>query len=339
MSNNGSLKRRVSIIAKARFEFALLVITAFGSGLIGYLLYSPNIASWVVASIAVGLVVVVLFLILMREERITALTAAQDVENRTALEIKNLEKAITTDRRDEAINLMQHAIEVSTRSLRTVYEELKQYQLHPHADKESSIFEFQLLKQRMLFVVCRNIRTIFQEDPRGVDTTSWPHNWFKVGLYEPEPKSPNAPYTALKRTFHDYPEGMEIHEESELVNFARFHRCAMVLAFLTENIIIIEDVKREEEKPLDAKRWMDLRDGQSAEYASMICIPIISGIKGQPGRRCLGVLVIDTNRERYFLEERDFEAFLGAILSPFRTILSFILDLESYLPTSPILKS
>jgi len=92
----------------------------------------------------------------------------------------------------------------------------------------------------------------------------------------------------------------------------------MVLAFKHESIIVIEDIGEENLKTVESKRWEDLRTNQSQDYESMICVPIVSGVRGQPGRKCLGILVVDTNRERYFLEEKDFQAFLGDILNPFR---------------------
>lgn len=254
-------------------------------------------------------------LIILRAERDIAKAAKESESAETEILMEKLNNA----RKEEAINLADRVITFSTRSLRVITEILR---TSPRGRPD----DFVRMKNRMLLNLFRDIRSVFEGDTRGVDTTTWPHNYFKIALFEVE----NDEY--LRRTFYDYPEGIEPSSETERISIKQRCRAAHVLAFLTQSIVIIEDIATENKKPADVKRWMNLRENQADEYASMVCAAIVSGTRNQPDRKCLGVLVIDTNRERYFREDRSFQTFLGQLLNPFRTVLTLILESEAYFP-------
>ncbi|MGD0126457.1 MAG: hypothetical protein ABSF46_13930 [Terriglobia bacterium] len=223
-------------------------------------------------------------------------------------------------------NLTTGVIKAATVVLRLLTEELRQLCKDGAARPPFPCADLDLLRRRMLQQVFRNLRTVFEADTRGIDTTTWPHNFFKVALFEPVGESP----LMLRRTGYDYPEGLEPSPQTETIDIDHFQQAALALAFHNKDIVVIQDIKSEVQKPPETSRWMDLRPRQSDEYESMVCAAVITGRKLDPRRRCLGVLVIDTNRASYFAEDRDFKAFLGTLLNPFRTMLTLILELNLY---------
>ena len=244
-----------------------------------------------------------------------AKSEAEAAERRTALEA-----------RDNSINLTYTSLNISTRCLRVVTEELRKFTAENKKDDQA----FQYLKNSVLHEVTQNIRFLFEGDSRGVERTSYPHNYFKVAIYEASP-SPSSP-VKLCRSFYDYPEGMQPSSLTTEYDLETDGRAAVVRAFKVQGTIVIEDIKREVTKGNEAEmRWINKRPDQAREYNSMVNTAIVSGRKGGPDRKCLGVLVIDTNREKYFKEDRAYEGFLGGILNPFRTILTLALELPYYL--------
>ncbi len=331
MAYKRGFKERIWVLTKAKFEFLLIIISGFGFGIVSYLITLPNVSNWVAVSVAVVLIIVINLLILFREERLAVTMQAEEIQKQNDTVIKTLQKRVDAELKDASMNMMDRAISYATKSLRSVTDELRGYAKVVHKRRVSSTEDFIFLKNRMLRYVCQDIRSVFEGDTRGVDTTTWPHNFFKVALFEPVPAPPLTAST-LRRTFFAYPEGIEPSPLTSVVDIKHHSRAAHVLAFLEQNIVVIENIKHENKKPREEKRWANLRENQAEEYESMVCVPIVSGIRGQPTRQCLGVLVIDTNRERYFLEQRFFQAFLGNILNPFRTILTFVLELETCYP-------
>lgn len=111
-------------------------------------------------------------------------------------------------------------------------------------------------------------------------------------------------------------------------------RSAVARAFLSQGVEVLEDIKQEREKPAEIRRWMDKPEGQADRYESMVCVAIVSGKRKSPSRRCLAVLVVDTNRKGYFSEDINSFNFLGRLFNPFRTILTLVLEAETYLQPS-----
>lgn len=330
MASKTDFARRRRILGRARYELLLGVLLTFGVVVVTTLVSSASIETWVTVAVAVGWVAAVAFAILAREERLARGEEVEAIERTTRKQIEDLEQIGRAEERDEAINLSNRALKLATSSLRSITDELREYRGRATSGVTSS-GDFARLKKRLLRHVCKDIRYLFEGDTRGIDKTAWPHNFFKVAIFEPEPAPPEAALY-LRRTFYDYPEAVEPSAETELVEIRRHPRAAHVLAFQTQGTQVIQDIKAEDEKQAQVKRWVNLRENQKADYESMICIPIVSGVRDQPGRQCLGVMVVDTDREGYFTERRDFQSFLGNLLNPFRTMLTFILDLEAHLP-------
>jgi hypothetical protein len=227
---------------------------------------------------------------------------------------------------EQATNLTTDVIKASTAILRVLTEELRRHSRVRRQKGSNAANDLFQLKERMLQQVYRNLRTVFEADTRGIDTTTWPHNFFKVALFRPEPERP----TYLRRVGFDYPEGLEPSPDTQFIDTQRYDHSAAVLAFRNQDMVVIQDIKKETKRDPEVRRWMDLRPRQSDDYESMACAAIVSGRKVEPERTCLGVLVIDTNRQEYFREDRNYLAFLGTLLNPFRTILTLILELDLY---------
>ena len=313
-----SFWQRLQVLGNARFEIVIIFLSNFAVGVIFYVLGLHEMPNWIaVVLIAIWLLILFITILLHEENRLKLAEAAE------------LKEAQSKETREHAINLTTRVVNLSSRSLRSITENLRTFSLNLKQKGTIAAEEFDLLKKSLLREVFRNIRLVFEGDTRGIDTTSWPHHFFKIALFEPEPSS--SPLR-LRRTFYDYPEGVEPHDETEVIDIKLHQRSGAVLAFLEQCIVIIEDIKVENAKPPSVKRWVNLREHQAEEYESMICAALVSGTRGQPDRKCLGVLVIDTDHKRYFREDRPFRAFLGDLINPFRTILTFVLELKGYFP-------
>jgi hypothetical protein len=310
---------RLQILSQRRFELITNLVFGFGAAFIVFLYSEKNLPIWL-SGVAMFIWMVVLF----------ALYFFRAEKEARSLDADTLSRQARERARDEAINLMSRAMEHATMSLRTVTQELRQFvSERNHVVTTMALAkELTFLKDRMLRHLGKDLRFVFEGDTRGVDTTTWPHNFFKIALFEPKPTVTHP--KQLERTFFDYPPGVEPSPDTQSFDLVQHSRAAVVLAFLQQDIVVIEDIKTESTKDALVTRWLDRRPQQARDYESMICAAIVSGTKGQPDRKCLGVLVIDTNRNRYFREERSFQAFLGTLLGPFRTILTFILELDAY---------
>ena len=320
------LEERFNILFQARHDFVFVSVAGFGGSLITYLFSEKTIPRWIIGVTIFGWLLILLALILFRAQRELASTAKEE----KIIQAEELRNQLIKERRDDSINLTDRVISVSSGSLRSTTEEIKQNSKAGQGvlSEIKNHNDYLIIKERMLRIICRDIQSVFDGDSRGIDTTTYPYNYFKIALFEPEPSPIDA--KILKRTYYAYPEGIEPSKKTHVINIKDNQRAAAVLSFLEENIVMIEDIQTECKKPADERRWAELRENQSKEYESMICVPIVSGTKGQPDRKCLGVLVIDTNRKRYFIETRPFQGFIGNLLNPFRTILSFVLDLQTY---------
>jgi hypothetical protein len=319
------------IVTRARYEFLLWVVSAFGSGLVTYLYGAKDVPRWVIGVATfvwlLSVAIIVFLHIAYQEQRSEKTQLAEQLE-----QLRAQKAQLERERNEEAINLTMGVIKYATLTLRFITQQLRELAAMHKAGTAVAAADLAGVKKRMLENLLRNLRSVLEADTRGVDRTTWPHNFFKIALYEPE-ASP-TPAKILRRTTHDYPDGLEPSLQTETFSLCEHPRAAGVLAFVQQGIVVIEDIKTENMKPPEVKRWINRRENQADEYESMVCAAIVSGGKTEPDRKCLGVLVIDTNRKRYFEEERSFKAFFGDLLSPFRTALTFILELDIYFGAS-----
>jgi hypothetical protein len=307
------------------------IVSVVGGAVLSYIITKEaQISPWkILVILAVYLVLLGLVLtakLFTQSELRAARRAEREATARaesSLLQTQELQLRTGRDERDEAIELLKFAIGSTTRILRILSEQFRLLGTRGIGVRKEKSIEMVELRRHLLEELSHGLRTVFESDKRGIDTTTFPYNWYKIALYQPNDLD-DPQY--LRRTFYDYPEGIEPGQGSDVFDLAEKDRAAVVLSFKHQRIEVIEDIPTEVTK--DEPRWVDCRPGQSKEYASMVCAAIVSGKKGQPGRKCLGVIVVDTNRKRYFLETREFKAFLGSVLNPFRTLLTIILELR-----------
>ena len=234
--------------------------------------------------------------------------------------------------REEAAYLLYKTVEFTSSSLMSISRFLQKISVFSNDEnfiKNNNHRErIQNSMSDIFMGILKNLRLMFEGDSRKLDTTTYPHNYFKAAIFEKVEKDNKI---LLHRKYYHYPEGVEPHKETELVDIEKYKRCAHVLAYETEKIVILEDIVSEISKHEEEARWLNIRHNQSADYKSMVCVPIVRGERGKSSREVLGVLVIDTNREKYFIENnQQYLAFLGRIFSPFRTLLSIALQFDKY---------
>lgn len=308
-------------------DYLVNFLSVVAAAILGYVLTEQHITKLTLLGIAGVYVVLSGVVFYIKEIRKQELADAKGEALSKTREAANLEAQRAKEQREEAIDLSNVAISTTTRILRILSEQFRRMSsthgglLQAEQDKETA-----RLRQHLLEEIMRGIRSVFESDKRGIDTTTFPYNYFKIALYEPDhTRNPKR----LRRTFYEYPEGFSPGEGTAEFDLETHLQAAVVISFLNQRIEIVEDIPEESRKAKGA-RWMDMRPGQAGEYASMVCAPLVSGKKGFPERHCLGVIVIDTNRKRYFLETREFEAFLGNLLNPFRTLLTITLELPKF---------
>jgi hypothetical protein len=302
-----------------RSELFIAAIAAFGPLVLEEL--GPKTPRWEYAVVVFVWISLLFFILLDKAQREEE---KEEAAKKLAEERDQSEKMARSEAMGQtykAANLACRLINEATQSLRSISDMLRKTAAGPPG-------EFAGSKKRMLQNIVRDMRAVFEGDSSEIDTTKYPSSFFKVALYEPEPDPGSA--TLLRRTFWHYPEGIEPSPLTETFEITEHARAAVVLAFKNQNIQIIEDIQTEREKDAESTRWIDRRPGQHKDYASMVCAAIVSGRIGTSGRKCLGVLVIDTNRKRYFKEERSYQAFLGTLLNPYRTMLTFVLEADAY---------
>ncbi len=332
-----SSKRQSALWARIIAGITDLIINVlgvvFGAVLAYFLTKESGISSWVVALAVAAYLCILVIALALRGARQLELQEAREAEREARRQAESstrqtneLKVQWRQEEREESVDLANMAISSTTRVLRIFSEQL-QLVSATHGVLRLNDTEVMSLKSRLLEEIFYNLRMVFDSDKRGIDTTTYPHNFYKVALYEPD----NLEHpSVLKRTFYDYPEGLSPGEGSDTFVLAENHdhaRAAVVIAFKKQSIEVLEDIPEEAKKGARA-RWVNCRQGHAEEYASMACAAIVSGKKGQPARHCLGVVVVDTNKKRYFQETREFQAFLGNILNPFRTLLTITLELS-----------
>lgn len=177
-------------LAQARFTLIFGTVSAFGGALVVYLFSLDGLPAWVSGSIGIAWVIVLFSLILLHTEGEEAKVGRE--EERTA--VRKLQEKLNVEQRDEAINLTTRVISSSARSLRVITAELREFsRVREGAGLlTTGSQDYAFLRKRMLRQICDDIRSVFEGDTRGVNTTTWPYNFFKVALFEPEPTPLNA---------------------------------------------------------------------------------------------------------------------------------------------------
>lgn len=319
-------------LRKVQYEIAIIVVASIGFGALMAAFSEWRVLISLGITAAVMLVLVLLVVERARhEQRLSEVTKqGKDIED----ELSEIQAKRSQEERDEAANLLLKTVEFSTEILRDASERLQVMVREMDTAfvddmTRQIVVPPKALKTEIIDSVLDRLRLMFEGDTRGVDTTRYPHNYFKAALFEVMHTDSGI---HLQRTNYDYPTGKVPHQDTEWVDVYRYPRAAHVLAYLTQEIIIIEDVPSESRKEANQARWMDLTHNQNVDYRSMVCVPIVSGKRGTSSRECLAVLVIDTNRDRYFREsDSQYGFFLGRILSPYRTLITLAFDGERIL--------
>lgn len=315
-----------------RFDILFAIYSLIGG--IGLTLAYTNLPLWAnilaTAAFIAGIVIILVqrSLVAMERKKSTELT-------------EKIEKA----ERTESIDLYSRATECSTAVIKLFSETIQK--ISKEFEERSNQEQLEqgtrkILKDSandIIKTTLRNIRNLFEGDSRGIDTTTYPHNYFKCALFEVVVKS-GEPW--LIRTYYAYPSGVEPHDETTEVNINDFLIRGKVpipghvRAYKRSGQIdIIKDVKNEFETKGENSCWANLYTDQHKTYESIIDVAIVEGSRGTPGnkeeRQVLAVLAIDTNRVGYFREDdQNYKAFLGEILSPFRTILTIALEIKIF---------
>lgn len=304
-------------------EFAWAVGNVFLAGVLFYLYQEPGTPRWVLIPVTAGAILLFGNMVYQKTSRVFLRQTATDA----ALRAEFLNEREQAKHKDLQVSLQRGMIEFATIMLRDLTRELRAFDAQ-NVSVELRAKRLGALKRRLLDELFHQLRVVFDKDTRGLDTTSWPHDYFKLALFEPMP-TPESP-EFLQRTYYAYPEGLEPSQATEKVEIATHARAAHVIAFTNQSIEVLQDIKAESDKPASAARWVELRPNHSQDYESMVCAAIVSGRRGEPERKCIAVLVIDTNRKGYFLENVQFQAFLGNLLNLPRTILTLLLELDLY---------
>jgi hypothetical protein len=176
------------------------------------------------------------------------------------------------------------------------------------------------LLTRAMEQMCR----IFATDTYAADRTKYALSIFKATIFEVrEDEKGNV---KLHRGPYYYPPGQS--PKTEIIDPIERPRTAAALAFSNQETIVIEDIEKEMMKPKNQTRWEDLYTGQHLDYKSMVTTYIAKGDPHTAARQILGVLTIDTNREGYFREERQWQSVLANILRPFRLYCALLYELR-----------
>jgi len=330
-------------LRRIQFEILLAVVSITGGGFI----FSGIVKKWTPLFIAIASIVfiaIIVLLILQKvrfdSEREKISEEKKSLEKELGEEKLNIEKErmkIERERekkslieKEESTNLLSKSVEFSTYLLRTLSEKLREFMNYSKTtefkkDPQNLSAFFENLTGTTITQVLKCLRIMFEGDTRSIDRTTYPHNFFKAAFFK---KNEERGKIFLKRIYFDYPEGIEPNKETGLIDVEKKKQACHVLACQNDVIEIIQDIPSEVKKPESKRRWMNIVDNQHEKYKSMFCASIVKGKKGTPARKVLGVIVVDTNRDEYFLENEQYKAFLARLISPFRTLLSIAISLE-----------
>jgi hypothetical protein len=297
------------------------------TGIIGSIL--ANLSESISPTLALLLGVVYTAFLLFAMYQVLSRTASEDQSSREIARItaekEEYSRIFSRETGEHALSLQQRALAAVTKITRTHTDALITMKKKCSGASAEEVLKIQIdSREKMVTEVMERLRSMFQGDTRGVDTTKYPYSIFKLAIFEPKLISGD---TCLVRTYFDYPDGILPHDNTRVISIASHPSASHVRAFKLQQIEIIEDIPSEARRQNGSGRWEDLRPNQSKDYQSMFCAPIVQGEKETPERKALGVLVVDTNRTRYFLEASDYKLFLYKLLSPFRTLLTMALKL------------
>ncbi len=164
---------------------------------------------------------------------------------------------------------------------------------------------------------------VFTRDTYAVDRTKYGPSVFKATVFVPVKRGGRL---YLVRDAYKYPAGQS--PTTNEVSVDERPRSALVLSFLNEETVVIEDIEAERTKSRDQTRWEDFYAGQAAKYKSMVSTYIVKGGPRTPSREVIAVLTIDTNRERYFREDNEWQMFLSTLLKPFRVYIALLYEIR-----------
>jgi len=315
------------IFRLTRFNLILTVVTFLGGGVVFFAVDKLDTLSTVV--LACVILATICLLIITRGKSSADRLAMKEMESeRDQLSHQLSEKAL--EDRDEAIQLLGKSVQYTRAVLRAMSQQIVFFakaSTHSPADSPTShemtgkaiAFSDSIIQDCL-----KSLSIMFEGTSRGVDKTTYPHNYFKSALFEKTVKDGNL---YLNRIAYAYPSDMEPDPRTGLVETEKHPNAGHVNALKEDEIIIVHDVASE------THCWEDLRPHQKDDYRSMICVPIVKGKRGTDHREVLAVLVIDTNREGYFVKDPHYKAFLGSLLGPFRTLLTTACDIRRASPS------
>ena len=191
------------------------------------------------------------------------------------------------------------------------------------------------LKVRLATMALQRICGLFNRSIQSMPIEK--ENFFKATLFEVQEKGGKE--ILVRSPYFHYPRGMNPHTAE--IDPDKHPRATAVLSWKQDQIIIIEDIEEEWSKPARERRWEDLRDDHHEEYGSIVCMPIVAGPPEPLVRKTIGVITIDTNIKRYFKDNRDYQTFLGNLITPYRLFIAQLytcqecLDRITHFPNMP----
>jgi hypothetical protein len=316
-------------LSRVQYDAGLVIFSSVGGGLL--FMYWNDLAR-VFQILAPTAYAAIIFLVILQREKNEQekkkLAERVSQSEKTTEQLREEIRRTTEEKHKETTHILTKTVEFSASTLKYSSEFLEKIavdfkdavkfddKIVPDTRKAKDILP-NAIKANLINRVLRDLVLMFEGDSRGADDTasSYPHNYFKAALFETVKKDGK---TNLERTYFKYPDGIRPDPETGVIDAARggVHS----FAFKSGKIETVEDVEAEAQKP--NSRWVDFRPNQRRDYKSMVCVPI------KRNGDTLGILVIDTNRERYFLEDQFYRIFLGRILSPFQALIVIASDLQ-----------
>lgn len=164
---------------------------------------------------------------------------------------------------------------------------------------------------------------MFSRDTYAADQTESGSSDFKATIFEPIEEAQKIKFV---RGAYSYPAG--ISPRTAEVKMEEHPRSALSLSYSREEMIVIQDIKKERDKSPDEARWDNFYAGQHQDYESMITTYFSKGAPKSASRKVLGIITIDTNRKEYFREEREWQQVWSKLLLPFRLYLASLTEMR-----------
>ncbi len=303
------MKKKYRIV---EFNILTAVFAAIGGGFLFRSIDTGILQNYQII-IATSAYIIILVFLIIEGSRIEVLkeTASEAILTKSNLESEIRDRSATT-------HLYSKSVEYSTEILRE-YSESTQEMASGKEKRKPEEIERVIIER-----VLKSLRTLFENDQKAIETVPYSSTHVKVALFDILTEDGKK---YLHRYDSDYPRGVEPSQETQKVDIEKHKRCCHVIAYNDDKIEIIEDVPSEAQKELNVARWENLRHNQVKDYKSMVCASIVRGGKDSPSREVLGVLVVDTNRDRYFKENKNYKLYITNLLDPFRTLLTMAFDI------------